>query len=63
MEMNMLIETFRDYRRDIGIRHQTIVSLTPEQNGVAKCVNITTIKKARSMLNDAELSRKFGEEA
>lgn len=62
MEMSMLIETFWDYHRDIGIRHQTIVSFTAEQSGVAQRVNITTIKKARSMLNDAELSRKFGEE-
>jgi hypothetical protein len=49
MEMSML-KTFQDYLRGIGIKHQTIVSFTPEQNGVAECVNITTIMKARSML-------------
>jgi transposase InsO family protein len=39
-----------------GIRHETTVSLTPEQNGVAERKNRTLVEGARSMLIESNLS-------
>jgi transposase InsO family protein len=46
-----------------GIRHQTTVPYTPQQNGVVERVNRTAVEKARSMLLDAGLSKKYWAEA
>jgi hypothetical protein len=62
MKMSTLIKASQDYLRDSGIRHQITVSITPEKNEVAQHMSITTVKKARSMLKDAELSKKYGAE-
>lgn len=46
-----------------GIRHELSVTYTPEQNGVAERVNRTLVEKARCMLQDAGLSKKYWGEA
>jgi transposase InsO family protein len=54
---------FNDYYNDEGIvRHHTI-PYTPRQNGVAECMNKTIIFKARCMLSNVGMSRRFWAEA
>jgi hypothetical protein len=43
--------------------NQRTVPYTPEQNGMAQRENRTTVEKARSMLAEAALSKKFWAEA
>jgi len=46
---------FDNYCKEVGIeRHKTTV-YTPQQNGVAKCMNMTLLERARSMLSNANL--------
>jgi transposase InsO family protein len=52
-EMDVLLRTS-------GIRHQTTVPHTPEQNGAAKRANRTIMEKARCMIQDSKLGVKFG---
>lgn len=54
---------FQDYLREQGIRHETTVPKTPEQNGVAERMNRTVVETARCMLAEAELPRTFWAEA
>jgi hypothetical protein len=49
--------------RTCGIRHQTTVPHTPEQNRVAERANRTIMEKARCMIQDSKLGVKFWEEA
>ena len=42
-----------------GIRHQTTVPYSPQQNGVAERMNRSIIEKARGMLLHARLPKKF----
>ena len=44
------------------IRHRTTVS-TPQQNGVAECMNRTLLERVRSMLSSSGWSRDFWTEA
>jgi len=54
---------FNDYCRLEGIvRHHTIPH-TPQQNGVAKCINRTIISKACCMLSNARMSKRLWTEA
>ena len=54
---------FDDYCRAEGIvRHHTIPH-TPQQNGVAERMNRTIISKARCMLSNARMSKRFWAEA
>ena len=54
---------FNDYCRKEGIfRHHTIPH-TPQQNGVAERMNRTIISKARCMLSNARMSKRFWAEA
>ena len=54
---------FKSYCRKEGIvRHHTIPH-TPQQNGVAERMNRTIISKARCMLSNSGLSRRFWAEA
>ena len=46
-----------------GIRHQTTTPYTPQQNGLAERTNRTLIERARCMLFDAGLDKKFWAEA
>lgn len=54
---------FSDYLKSHGIVHQTSVPYTPAQNGVAERLNRTLIEKARSMLQQANLCKRFWGEA
>ena len=46
---------FDNYCKDAGIeRHKTTV-YTPQQNGVAECMNMTLLERARSMLSNTNL--------
>eukprot|EP00253_Pinus_taeda_P032927 PITA_32927 len=54
---------FENYCKDSGIeRHKTIV-YTPPQNGVAECMNISLLERARSMLSNAGLQKELWTEA
>ena len=53
----------KKFMRVKGIKHQLTVQYTPEQNGIAERCNRTLCTKARSMLEDAKLERKFWAEA
>lgn len=54
---------FQAFLKLHGIRHQTTVPHTPQQNGVAERANRTVMEKARCMLQDAGLDNKFWAEA
>lgn len=51
------------YLTDLGIKHQTTVPYTPEQNGLAERMNRTLVERARCMLYDAGLSKQYWAEA
>jgi hypothetical protein len=52
-----------DYHNDEGIvRHHTI-PCTHQHNGVAECMNKTIIFKARCMLSNAGMSKRFWADA
>jgi hypothetical protein len=53
----------KKFMRVKGIKHQLTVQYTPEQNGIAERCNRTLCTKARNMLEDAKLERKFWAEA
>ena len=54
---------FEKYCKDEGIvRHKTNV-YTPQQNGVAECLNMTLLERAMSMLSNANLGQELWEEA
>ena len=50
---------FENYLKAEGIRHELTVPKTPQQNGVAECLNRTLVEMARSMLLDSKLPKKF----
>ncbi|XP_063392606.1 uncharacterized protein LOC134678087 [Cydia fagiglandana] len=52
-----------NYLKKFGIQHQLTVDYTPEQNGVAERANRTICEKARSMLHDSGLAKRFWAEA
>ena len=54
---------FGDFFKDNGIIHQTTMSYTPQQNGVAECHNRTLLDMVRSMLNHFSLGWEFWGEA
>jgi transposase InsO family protein len=61
--MEFCSNEFNDYCSNEGIvRHHTI-PYTPQQNGVAGRMNRTIISKARCMLSNAGMSRRFWAEA
>jgi transposase InsO family protein len=61
--MEFCSTVFNDYCSDEGIvRHHTI-PYTPQQNGVAERMNRTIISKARCMLSNAGMHRRFWAEA
>ncbi|KAF8784634.1 Retrovirus-related Pol polyprotein like [Argiope bruennichi] len=51
------------YLESKGIQHQTSIPFTPEQMEVAERNNRTVVERARSMLADAHLDRKYWAEA
>lgn len=52
-----------NYLTQQGIIHQKTVSYTPEQNGICERANRTVVEKARCLLFDAKLEKKFWAEA
>ncbi|CAA9994150.1 unnamed protein product [Nesidiocoris tenuis] len=56
-------KNFEDFLKAEGIKHQKTVPYTPQQNGVAERMGRTVIEKARCLLFDSELPRKYWGEA
>lgn len=56
-------DAVRAYFKSKGIKHQTTVPYTPEQNGKAERLNRTLLDKVRCMLADTELHVKLWGEA
>lgn len=54
---------FKSFLKSAGIKHQTTVPYTPEQNSVAERANRSTIEKARTLLSEANLPKKYWAEA
>ena len=54
---------FEDFLEEKGIRHETTVPHSPQQNGVAECMNRTLQEAALSMILHAGLSKAFWAEA
>jgi transposase InsO family protein len=54
---------FDKYLKSNGIRHQTTIAYTPEQNGVAERANRTIVERARSMLHARDMKHEFWAEA
>ena len=58
-----LSTNFKDFLSQNGIHHQLTVAYTPQQNGVAECMNRTLLDLVRSMLHEKSLPKKFWAEA
>jgi hypothetical protein len=54
---------FNKFCKDKGIARHCIVSQTPQQNPVAKQMNMTLLERAHCMLSNARLSKNFWTEA
>ena len=54
---------FDDLLKKNGIKHETTLPKTPEQNGMAERMNRTLVETTRSMLSDSGLPKRFWAEA
>lgn len=54
---------FETFLKNEGIVHQKTNAYTPEQNGVSERINRTIVERARCLLFDAQLDKKFWAEA
>ena len=54
---------FQVYLKSKGIQHKLTVAYTPQQNGIAECMNRTLMESARLMMTHAYLSNHFWAEA
>lgn len=54
---------FQMFLQEHGIKHQTTVPYSPQQNGVAERANRTIVEAGRCMLQDAGMDRRFWAEA
>lgn len=54
---------FESFLKNEGIVHQKTNAYTPEQNGVSERINRTIVERARCLLFDAQLDKKFWVEA
>ena len=52
-----------NFMKSNGILHQTSVPFNPEQNGMAERMNRTIVEKARCLLIDSCLGKRFWAEA
>ena len=50
---------FQAYLRSQGIKHETTIPKTPEQNDVAERMNRTLVESTRTMIFDANLPKRF----
>ena len=57
------LDEFETYLKQEGIRHQTTVRKTPEQNGVAERGNRTLVEAIRSILAQSGVDKRFWGEA
>jgi transposase InsO family protein len=55
--------SLKDFLAVHGIKHQTTIPFTLEQNGVAKRVNRSIVEKTRSMIFEAGCSKRLWAEA
>ena len=51
--------SFRDFLKENGVLQQSSIPYTPQQNGVAERMNRTLQECIRSMLTEAQLSKKY----
>jgi hypothetical protein len=58
-----LNNTFRNFLKENGIRHQLNVEYNPKINGVAEKANRTIVEKARTMLQETSLKPSYWAEA
>lgn len=56
-------ETFDKFCKDSGIRRQFTVPYSPEQNGMSERMNRTLVERAKCLLIDAKVPKKFWAEA
>lgn len=56
-------ERVNNFLRGNGITHQLTVEYTPQQNGVSERANRSIVERARSMLEEAKLDKKYWAEA
>ncbi|XP_026825693.1 uncharacterized protein LOC113562008 [Ooceraea biroi] len=56
-------QVFANFMKSEGIRHQTTIAYNPQQNGLAERMNRTIVEKARTMLLEARLDKKYWAEA
>ena len=49
--------------RHKGIKHERTIRKTPEQNGVAECMNRTLVESVQCMLSGSKLPKSFWTEA
>jgi transposase InsO family protein len=61
--MDFCSHEFKSYCKSEGIVRHYTVHYTPQQNGVAKCMNRSIISKARCMLCNSGLNSRFWAEA
>lgn len=54
---------FQNYLKANGISHQTTIPFSPQQNGIAERANRSILEKARCMLQDAGLEKRYWAEA
>ncbi len=57
--MEFYSKQFKNYCKSEGIVRHYTVPYTPQQNGVAERMNRTIISRARCMLSNAGLHRRF----
>lgn len=55
--------SFQNFMKQNGIRHETTVPHSPQQNGVAERANRSIMEKTRCMLREAGLEKKYWAEA
>ena len=53
--------TFKEYCNRFGIKHENIVPLSPQHNGIVEIMNHTIIEKVRSMFSNFGLEKHFWE--
>ncbi|CAG9134816.1 unnamed protein product [Plutella xylostella] len=56
-------KVFEKYLQDAGVIHQKTCPYTPEQNGLCERLNRSVVEKARCLIYDAGLSKRFWGEA
>lgn len=55
-----ITKELKNHLKKVGIKHQYTIRYTPEQNGVAERENRSIVKRTKSMLFGAELSKTLG---